>query len=69
MSFARVLARATGRATPRSLLSGLVPQGGRLRPKLWSMLQSGVYSRADFSKDILAGLTVGVVAMPSALAS
>ena len=68
MSFARVLARATGRATPRSLLSGLVPQGGRLRPKLWSMLQSGVYSRADFSKDILAGLTVGVVAMPLAMA-
>lgn len=67
-SFARVLTRATGRATPRSLLSGLVPEGGRLRPKLWTMLRGGAYSRADIGKDMLAGLTVGVVAMPLAMA-
>lgn len=73
-SLTRALSRALPLAVkrPRSPLSPVsrssVPDGGRLRPKLWSMLKTGSYSRTDFGKDVLAGLTVGVVAMPLAMA-
>lgn len=68
MSFVRILTRAVGRITPRSVVAGLFPEGSGFKPKLWLLMQSGLYSRADFSKDVLAGLTVGVVAMPLAMA-
>lgn len=38
-----------------------------MHPKLLSVLRGG-YSAADLSKDVLSGLTVGVVAMPLAMA-
>lgn len=68
-SFSRMLAHALGRIAPRSFFphGTAAPEGGPFRPKLFAVLKNG-YSAADFSKDALAGLTVGVVAMPLAMA-
>lgn len=68
-SFSRMLAHAMGRIAPRSFFphGTAAPEGGPLRPKLAAVLRNG-YSAADFSKDALAGLTVGIVALPLAMA-
>ena len=68
-SFSRMLAHAMGRIAPRSFFphGASAPEGGPFRPKLLAVLRNG-YSAADFSKDAIAGLTVGVVAMPLAMA-
>lgn len=36
------------------------------KPKLFESLRT--YSKADFSRDLVAGLTVGIVALPLAMA-
>lgn len=68
-SFSRMLAHAMGRIAPRSFFphGASAPEGGPFRPKLLAVLKNG-YSAADFGKDAVAGLTVGVVAMPLAMA-
>ena len=68
-SFSRMLAHAMGRIAPRSFFphGTAAPEGGPLRPKLFAVLRNG-YSAEDFSKDALAGLTVGIVALPLAMA-
>lgn len=69
-SFARTLARVLHRPMPRSAFGASKPrpsEGGPLRPKLWSVLRGG-YSLDAFGHDVLAGLTVGIVAMPLAMA-
>lgn len=42
-------------------------EGGPMHPKLLTVLRSG-YTAKDFSKDLIAGITVGIVAMPLAMA-
>ena len=68
-SFSRMLAHAMGRIAPRSFFphGTSAPEGGPFRPKLLAVLKNG-YSAAEFGKDAIAGLTVGVVAMPLAMA-
>lgn len=67
-SFVRSIARLWKKSS-RSLASEKARpvEGGPMYPKLLSVLRGG-YSAADLSKDVLAGLTVGVVAMPLAMA-
>lgn len=67
-SFFNSAAHALKRWTNRPRFSGRSGgHEGRLRPKLWAVLKSG-YTRADFNKDLMAGMTVGVVALPLAMA-
>ncbi len=46
---------------------GVGVSSGRLVPKLWTVVQEG-YSWAQLQKDVSAGLIVGVVALPLAIA-
>ncbi len=59
----------TMRAAMRTNPSGSsgVPEGGPMHPKLLTVLRNG-YTAKDFSKDLIAGITVGIVAMPLAMA-
>ena len=49
---------------PLSALSGAIPP--RLIPKLWETLPT--YTRQRFFADLIAGVTVGLVALPLAMA-
>jgi MFS superfamily sulfate permease-like transporter len=42
-------------------MAGLI--SSQFTPKIFSMLKSG-YGKADFRSDVLAGLTVAIVALP-----
>jgi sulfate permease, SulP family len=44
----------------------IATRGHRLRPKLWETFHS--YSRQRFAADLVAGVTVGLVALPLAMA-
>jgi len=47
--------------------SALPDLQGRLEPKLWTVMREGI-SRAQLARDVLAGVSVGVVALPLAIA-
>ena len=42
-------------------------KNGRAFPKLWEVLRAG-YTFRNFTADLIAGLTVGLVALPLAMA-
>lgn len=52
---------AAGTASRRTMRQGF-------RPKLWEVFREGGYSRAALAADALAGVTVGLIALPLALA-
>lgn len=73
-SFARTVATVISRYFPSITFAkhspsqrDANPEGGPLYPKLFAVLRGG-YTALDLSKDIMAGLTVGVVALPLAMA-
>jgi SulP family sulfate permease len=49
------------------MASALPDIAGRLEPKLWTVLREGI-SRGQLARDALAGVIVGVVALPLAIA-
>ncbi len=72
-SFARTVARFIALLSPSTrFATGPKPmaaaqEGGPLLPKLLAVLRGG-YSGADLRSDLLAGISVGIVAMPLAMA-
>lgn len=48
--------------------SRLIPDPSSLQPRSLELLRKGAYTGNDFVRDLLAGITVGVVALPLAMA-
>lgn len=48
--------------------SRIIPDPSSLQPRSFELLRKGAYTGNDFVKDLLAGITVGVVALPLAMA-
>lgn len=68
-SFSKILARLNARVFPRTTFAGPKPIQTRepFCPKLFTILKEG-YTASDLLKDIIAGITVGIVALPLAMA-